>query len=290
MFTTAEQRAIGQLADPGGRLAVLAADQRTKLVQALEGAGLPSDLPTMRAFKLELVEALAPLAPAMLLDPEIALPHVADSGALPPRTGVLVSLERSGSRRSPDGLRAAELLPDVGADGVRALGGTGAKLLLRLRADREGADGANAALLRSAVADCAAQHLLLVVEVLVYRLDDEPEERFTDRRPQLIREAALLAEACGARYLKLEFPGSEAACREITDALSCPWALLSAGVDHETFVGQLRTALSAGASGFIAGRSIWKEAMTLTGDERRRFLETDARRRLEELLATAARY
>jgi sulfofructosephosphate aldolase len=290
MFTTAEQRAIGQLADPGGRLAVLAADQRTKLVEALEGAGLPSDLPTMRAFKLELVQALAPIAPAMLLDPEIALPHVADSGALPARTGVLVSLERSGSRRSPDGLRAAELLPGVGAAGVRALGGTGGKLLLRLRADREGADGANAALLRSAVADCAAQHLLLVVEVLVYRLDDEPEERFTDRRPQLIREAAVLAEACGARYLKLEYPGSEAACRDITDALSCPWALLSAGVDHETFVGQLRTALSVGASGFIAGRSIWKEAMTLTGDERRRFLETDACRRLEELLATAARY
>jgi len=269
---------------------VLAADQRTKLVEALQGAGLPSDMASMQAFKLDLVAAMAPLAPAMLLDPEIALPHVVDRGALPARTGVLVSLERSGSRRAPDGLRAAELLPCVGASGVRALGGTGAKLLLRLRADREGADGANAALLRSAVADCAAQHLLLVVEVLVYRLDDEPEERFTDRRPQLIREAALLAEACGARYLKLEYPGSEAACREITDALSCPWALLSAGVDHETFVGQLRTALSAGASGFIAGRSIWKEAMTLTGDERRRFLETDARRRLEELLATAARY
>ena len=91
----------------------------------------------MRAFKLELVAALAPVAPAMLLDPEIALPHVADAGALPGRTGVLVSLERSGERRAPDGLRLAELLPEVGADGVRRLGGTGAKLLVRLRGDRE---------------------------------------------------------------------------------------------------------------------------------------------------------
>jgi tagatose 1,6-diphosphate aldolase len=290
MFTTAEQRAIGQLSGPGGRLAVLAADQRTKLVQALEGASLPSDLASMQAFKLDLVAAMAPLAPAMLLDPEIALPHVVDAGALPPRTGVLVSLERSGSRRTPEGLRAAELLPDVGAAGVRALGGTGAKLLIRLRADREDGDGANGELLRRAVVDCASQHLLLIVEVLIFRLDDESDERFAELRPRLIREAALLAESCGARYLKLEYPGSETACREITDALSCPWALLSAGVDHETFTGQLRAALSAGASGFIAGRSIWKEAMTLTGDERRRFLEGDARRRLEELLATAARY
>ena len=142
MFTTAEQRAIDQLSTESGRLAVVAADQRTKLVEALQAAGLDSGMDFMRAFKLDLVSALAPAAPAMLLDPEIALPHVADAGALPGRTGLLVSLERSGSRRTPEGLRSAELLPDVGADGVRRLGGTGAKLLLRLRADREDADGA----------------------------------------------------------------------------------------------------------------------------------------------------
>src|SRR5262249_54196711 len=155
-----------------------------------------------------------------------------------------VSLERSGSRRTPDGLRSAELLPDVGAAGVRRLGGTGAKLLLRLRADREDADGVNAALLRAAAAGCAARGLLVGGGVLVFRLDDEDEDGFAARRGELIREAALLAEACGARYLKLEYPGSEDACRAVTDALSVPWALLSAGVSHETFRGQLRAALA----------------------------------------------
>jgi sulfofructosephosphate aldolase len=171
---------------------------------------------------------------------------------------------------------------------VRRLGGTGAKLLLRLRADREDADGANAALLREAAADCAAHDLLMVVEVLVFRLDDEDEAGFAARRGDLIREAALLAEACGARYLKLEYPGSEDACRAVTEALSVPWALLSAGVSHETFTGQLRAALVGGASGFIAGRSIWKESMTMGASERRAFLAGEARRRLEELLAIAA--
>ena len=65
----------------------------------------------------------------MLLDPEIALPHVLDERALPGRSGLLVSLERSGAVRTPEGLRRAVLLPDVGAAGVRRLGGTGAKLL-----------------------------------------------------------------------------------------------------------------------------------------------------------------
>jgi tagatose 1,6-diphosphate aldolase len=287
MFTTAEQRAIDQLSTESGRLAVVAADQRTKLVEALQAAGLESRMDFMRAYKLDLVSALAPAAPAMLLDPEIALPHVTDAGALPAHTGLLVSLERSGSRRTPDGLRSAELLPGVGADGVRRLGGTGAKLLLRLRADREGADGENAAVLREAVADCAAHHLLLVVEVLVYRLDDEDKAGYEAARGYLIREAALLAESCGARYLKLEYPGDEQACERVTDALSVPWALLSAGVDHETFMVQLRAALAAGAAGFIAGRSIWKESVAMRGEERRAFLGGKARRRLDQLLAIA---
>jgi len=284
MFTIAERRALDQLSTASGRLGILAADQRTKLVAAREAAGLPADPASLREFKLDLVAALAPLAPAVLLDPEIGLPHVLEEGAFPARTGLVVSLERSGAIRSPDGLRSVELLPDVGAAGVRRLGGTGAKLLVRLRADREDVDGPNAAIISAVAADCAAADLALVVEVLAYRLDEEDEAAFARRRADLIREGALLAEAAGARYLKLEYPGSEAACAAVTDALSAPWALLSAGVDHVTFVGQLRAALAGGASGFIAGRSIWKEAVPLDRTARGEFLRGEARRRLEELL------
>ena len=43
MFTVAERRALDQLSTAGGRLAILAADQRTKLVavthQSIEGRG-----------------------------------------------------------------------------------------------------------------------------------------------------------------------------------------------------------------------------------------------------------
>jgi sulfofructosephosphate aldolase len=285
MFTVAEERALDQLSTPGGHLAILAADQRTKLVAARTAAGLPDDLDSLREFKLDLVQALASTAPAVLLDPEIGLPHVLEQRAFPARTGLLVSLERSGAIRTSEGLRAVELLPEHGAAGVRRLGGTGAKLLVRLRADREDADGGNAAIIRSVAADCAAADLALVVEVLAYRLDDEDEAGFARRRADLIREGALLAEAAGARYLKLEYPGDETACAAVTDALHAPWALLSAGVDHETFVGQLREALAGGASGFIAGRSIWKEAVAMDRDGRREFLGGESRRRLEELLA-----
>ena len=118
----------------------------------------------------------------MLLDPEIALPHVLDAArAARAAPGCWSRWSEAARRRTPDGLRSAELLPGVGRR--PACGGWAGRreAALRLRADREDADGANAAVLRAAVADCAAHHLLLVVEVLVYRLDDEDEAAFAAR-------------------------------------------------------------------------------------------------------------
>src|SRR2546423_15006149 len=146
MFTTAEQRAIDQLSTESGRLAVVAVDQRTKLVEALQAAGLESRMDFMRAYKLDLVSALAPAAPAMLLDPEIALPHVTDAGALPAHTGLLVSLERSGSRPTPGALRSARPLPRAAADGAPRLGATAAELAVRASAAPQVSAGSDAAL------------------------------------------------------------------------------------------------------------------------------------------------
>jgi sulfofructosephosphate aldolase len=284
VFTTAETRALQQLTTTSGRLAVVAADQRTSLVKVRESAGQPSGVDALREFKLDLVAALAPLAPAVLLDPEIALPAAVDGGTLPGRTGLLVSLERSGPQLVGDA-RPAELLPGLGAAGIRTLGGTAAKLLVHLRGDR---GGHNADLVRRAAADCRDHDLLLIVEAVVHRLPDEDEAEFARLRPALIHEAAIRLEECGVGYLKLEYPGDAQACAALTGAVGVPWALLSAGVDHDTFIGQLRIALDAGASGFIAGRSIWKEAAVLPRDEARAFLRGESLRRLEQLLELVA--
>jgi tagatose-1,6-bisphosphate aldolase len=42
-----------------------------------------------------------------------------------------------------------------------------------------------------------------------------------------------------------------------------------------------------GASGFIAGRSVWKEAVGMGAEERRSFLASEGRRRLDGLVAVA---
>jgi sulfofructosephosphate aldolase len=280
--TTAESRALQQLTTDTGWLAIVANDQRRSLVALRERAGLPATAEALRGLKADIVEALAAEASGVLLDPEFALPALVDQGVVPRDTGILVATERSGPH-ARDGLRVAEVLLEP-VD-VRRLGGTAAKLLVYVRPDCEDADGPNGRLVAQVAEACAAADLLLFVEVLTYRLSDEDPDEYLRRKPDLALEAALLVQACGAKVLKLESPGSETACRRLTDALAVPWAVLSAGVDHDTFTTTLRCALAGGASGFIAGRSLWKEAALLEPSERRSFLLGEGRRRLAELLA-----
>jgi len=288
MFTTAETRAVQQLSTRDGALAVLAADQRVSLRRMFERAGGPAGDAVLLDFKRALVRELAPSASAVLLDPEIALPDVVDTGLLPRGAGLLVSVEVSGTELDGD-LAAVRLIPDFGAAGVRRMGGTAAKLLVRLRPDREDPDGHNGRVVRDVVRDCAQHDLLAVVEGLVHRLPDDSDAEFARRKPGLIRDVAVLLSECGARYLKLEYPGSEAACAAVTDAVKVPWAVLSAGVDHDEFLGRLRAARAGGASGFISGRSIWKEAVGMAPAQRDAFLAGEGRRRLEQLLELVRR-
>ena len=146
-----------------------------------------------------------------------------------------------------------------------------------LRADREDLDGYTAGMVRAALEDCARADLLCVMELMTYRLDDESPEAFAARKEDLVVDGAVFLQECGTKVLKLEYPGSASGCRRITDAIDVPWAVLSAGVDHEAFCGQLRDAMDGGADGFIAGRSLWKEAVGRPAAERRAFLDGVAR-------------
>ena len=69
-----------------------------------------------------------------------------------------------------------------------------------------------------------------------------------------------------------------------------PWAVLSAGVDHETFLGQVEAAMRNGASGVIAGRSLWKDCISLDPAVSKERLSTIGLSRLREIQEIVTRY
>jgi tagatose 1,6-diphosphate aldolase len=81
-----------------------------------------------------------------------------------------------------------------------------------------------------------------------------------------------------------------AACEAITIVCEVPWILLSAGVDFEVFHEQVKIACQAGASGFLGGRAIWKEAVGMSASEREAFLSSTGVQRVKELRKTTERY
>jgi tagatose 1,6-diphosphate aldolase len=282
-LTTSERRALRQITTSGGQFAVIAADHGQPLIDMLDALGQSSAPAEQRAFKADLVDTVGRDASAVLLDPDVSLPDIVDRDLLARDVGLLVRIEADGHELA-DGLRRSQLIAGLGAEGARARGATAAKVMVFLRADREDLDGYTAGMVRAALEDCRRADLLCVMELMTYRLDDESPDEFASRKEDLVVGGAELLQACGSKVLKLEYPGSEVACRRVTDAIDVPWAVLSAGVDHEAFCDQLRDAMAGGADGFIAGRSLWKEGVGRSSVERRDFLDGTARRRMEELL------
>ena len=282
-LSTAERRAVQQIKTGSGRFAVIAADHGQPLVDMLDALGVSSAPAEQRAFKSDLVDTVGRDASAVLLDPDVSLPAIVDEDVLARDVGLLVRIEADGYETA-DGLRRSQLIEGLGAEGARARGATAAKVMVFVRADREDLDGYTADMVRTALEDCRRAGLLCVMELMTYPLDDETPEQFAALKEDLVVNGAVFLQECGSKVLKLEYPGSASACRRVTGAIQVPWAVLSAGVDHAAFCAQLRDSMDGGADGFIAGRSLWKEAVGRPAQERRAFLDGVARRRLEDLV------
>ena len=286
-MTTSERRGYQQICGANGLMMVVAADQRGGMRDVLATTAetrkaIGTD--ALGVVKAGIIRNLANKASCILLDATCAVPAVVDEGVLARDTGLLIGLDDSGWDTDADGYRISKLVPGITARRTRELGGTGAKLMVYLRPDVPAANTVNIETIRTCIADFAQEDLLLVVEILTYQLAGESDADYAQVFPSLIVESARISLDLGAKVLKLPFPGTDEACREITRLCDgVPWAVLSAGVNHETFIGQVKTAMACGASGVIAGRSLWKDCISLDAEVQRTRLEEIASRRLREI-------
>lgn len=293
-MTTAELRGYHQICGQDGAMMVIACDQRGGMRTLLasdpdDQAKIGNDV--LGKTKADITRYLASQASCVLVDPICAVPQVVDEGVLDRNTALLIGLDASGWDTSPEGYRLSKLVDGVTARRVRELGGTGGKIMVYLRSDTPAANTHNIDILKRVIADFAAEDLLLVVEFLTYALEGESKEDYTARIPELIQGGTRMCLEVGSKVLKLPYPGSPESCAEVTRLCgNVPWAVLSAGVDHSTFLKQVEIAMQNGASGVIAGRSLWKDCISLDRAVTRLRLETIAVPRLREIQAVIARY
>ncbi|AOR58731.1 tagatose-bisphosphate aldolase [Pectobacterium parmentieri] len=293
-MTTAEHRGYQLICNATGAMMVIACDQRggmRTLLAPTSDAQAAITNETLGKTKYDITRYLAAEAGCVLVDPICAIPGLIDENILPRDTGLLIGLDASGWETSPEGYRISTMVEGVTARKVREWGATGGKIMIYLRPDIPDANTRNLETLRAVIRDFAQEDLLLVVEFLTYSLENESREAYTLRLPELIPAGCQACIDQGAKVLKIPYPGSDEACARVTTLCGeIPWAVLSAGVDHATFLPQVESALKNGASGVIAGRSLWKDCISLDRNVSKEKLSTVAVSRLNDIQALLKRY
>ena len=292
MSTPSTTRSLADIATPDGIFSIIAMDQRNTLRRMFGVVGIDATDDDLVTAKADVARALTPLASGILFDPTYGVPAITSTGALAETCGLLLASEPA--ERGKLGVEPITCRdPALDSRWVLSQGGDANKFFARLRADRPAPAAGEPDLVAQClqavgevVADCREVGIPSVIENLVYPF--EGEDFSGSRREDAIIEAARALNEIDCDLLKLEYPGSPDGCRRLAEVLDRPWAVLSAGVPFDDFTKVLRIAFDeGGASGFIAGRSVWREALPLTGTERKRFLTDVARSRLERLVAVA---
>ena len=272
---------------------ILAFDQRGTYRKMLPPAATYDDAVRI---KRDVVVALSAHTSAVLLDNTYGLPSALEmSGA----SGLLMALEESGYTGDST-YRKIQFDPDWTVEKIKKMGGSAVKLLAYYHPH----SGALADEIDGVVAEVAAEchrfDLPLFLEPVSYSLDaaiSKDSAEFAATRPEVVRLTAERLSKLDVDVLKLEFPVDAAfnsdeafwqeACNAVGAVCSVPWVLLSAGVAFETFEKQVEIACRAGASGFLAGRAIWKEAVTMSAGDMAAFLAGTAAERVERLAKVA---
>lgn len=298
-LTIGKQRGLRQIANDRGIFTMAAEDQRgsmRKMLNADDPKSVTAE--AMTEVKMDIARALSPHASAILIDPEYGAAQAISSGALAGHCGLLVSLEDSDYEQVGDD-RRAKILDGWGVDKIKRMGASGVKLLAYFRPDRGPGTTFQRDLIARIGEECQTHDIPFILECVGYPVGgmkaDSPE--YAKMKPDIVIETARMLSGLGVDVYKAEFPADskfeqdEAKLRDLCTALdeACvvPWVVLSAGVDIEIFREQVRVACQSGASGFLAGRAIWKKAVRLPADERRRFLQTEGVENLRSLIEIA---
>jgi tagatose-1,6-bisphosphate aldolase len=282
---------LSSISNSEGIFSIVAMDQRNTLKKMFTAVGVTATNEDMFTAKIAVASALSKAASGILLDPTWGVPAVNENDVLPTTCGLLVAAENP-DRGNFNGEPRPTKMIGQDAAWVKSQGGQAVKVLVSMHPGRPMKAGEpdltseTVELVRNIVADCKAQGIPSVIENLIYALPNA--EPLTDgQKENLIVESAILLNETKPDLLKLEFPMSERGCKRLADSLTVPWAVLSAGVAFDQFKKVITISCDAGgASGFIAGRSIWKEAIGMNKADQEKFLNSTAIARLEELNAT----
>ncbi len=308
-LTNGKFEGIMHISNVKGQFTIVATDQRGSLKRMIN----PQDPKSvtreeMKKVKAALIRNLAGKKSkgrlsGILIDPEYSYERsFIEACDIKADVGILMSIEASGY--GGKGAFAPQVQIFNGLDvedaviKIKNRGAAAVKMLVYYRPDGP-TRKYQESMVKAVGQACEKYDIPFLLEPVAHPLENGPHPKkdpkeFSKIKPEIVIETAkeLTKPEYSVDVLKAEFPvnlkyaeelGQDPleACRELNEASQVPWVILSAGVDYEEFKENLKYAIKAGASGFLCGRAIWKEAVGR--EDMDRFLSEVAVKRLNEL-------
>ncbi len=296
-LTPGKLRGLQRISNPNGTLTMIATDQNSSMIKMMKDA-LKRE-PTYEEIvdaKVMLSRALSPHCSGILVDGYYGYASTMAAWAIPPGTGILIRVEKSGAPKNAVGAPIAEIEAGWGVTKIKRCGADAVKLLAQFEPGEFDSAERNFELVRRIHDECVQHDILFLLEPIhfPYKVNgvEESKEAVLARKARTVIETAkYLSRYCDV--YKAEFPGTLGVesdsqlmdnLKRLNDACARPWVLLSAGVDYDQYKKQVEMAVKAGASGVLGGRAFWKEFFTYpTPAERLKFAETECVRRVQEI-------
>ncbi len=286
-----KMRGLQAAANESGIFTILAVDHGLSLQKSIEaGAGRGVSHDEVVAVKTNILRHLAPHASGVLLDVVYGMETAVFDHTLPGHTGLLLAVE-DGDYATPQ--QPARVLNAWSVTKIKRAGGTAVKCFFYYHPDHVALAEKQEQFVGKLAAECRQYDLPLFAEPLSYGVQGEEKRR-------VVIETARRISRLDIDILKIEFPVDvqqepdeqvwAMACQELSAVCTVPWALLSAGVDFDVFARQVKVACQVGASGYLVGRAVWKDAVTLSGEAQTAFLRETAVSRLQTLAQIATKY
>jgi tagatose 1,6-diphosphate aldolase len=275
-MTPGKLRGLQRISNANGTLTMVATDQNSSMMGMIKdslkkkGESREASYEEIVEAKVVLARSLGPHCSGILVDGYYGYWNSIASFAIPPNTGVLIRVEKSGGEKNKHGAPMTALEPGWGVEKIKRCGADAVKVLAPFEPTEKDSAEHQFAFLQMLYDECRKYDILLLLEPIAFPFDGEKKdsESFLKRKAETVIESArILSRWCD--IYKAEFPGhvnkdSEstlaANLKALDEACERPWVLLSAGVDFPDYKKQVELAVKyGGASGVLGGRAFWKE-------------------------------
>ena len=269
---------IKKLCNDQSHLQMLAIDQRPPIFNLIKKKKKKYTYTDVVDFKKNISLSLSKHSTAILMDPVYSVPSLIPSSK---SKGLIITLEDHDFIEKGKG-RYSKNIKNWTVEKIKRIGGDAVKVLAWYRPD---ADQKSIKYQKEYIEtigkQCEKYDIPFLLELLVYPFKNEIgyskdyKEQLDKNQNHVINS---VKEFSKAKYkvdiFKLESPvdssqlqnskftkATEGAFKQLSKATrNIPWVMLSSGMSKKSFLNCLKLAYKNGASGYLAGRTIWLDA------------------------------